>query len=144
MQAYSVSFFSLGYSPSMAMGRPAKSKRTEFGERLVTARQQMGLSQAQVAERLGITQQSYGGWERRETALKPEHLVKVAAILNVTVDYLLGKEDSRKRSGGPVGKARRVFEEVSKLPRNQQQHIIRVVEDMLVARGVNGHRNGNS
>ena len=54
------------------MGRPAKSKRTEFGERLVTARQQAGLSQAQGAEKLGITQQSYGGWERRETALKPE------------------------------------------------------------------------
>ena len=34
---------------------------------------------------------------------------------------------------GPVGKARRAFEQVSKLPRNQQKHIIRVVEDLLVA-----------
>jgi transcriptional regulator with XRE-family HTH domain len=133
MQAYSVSFFSLGYSPDMAMGRPAKSKRTEFGARLVTARQELGLSQAQVAEKLGITQQSYGGWERRETALKPEHLLQLTAILNVTVDYLLGKETDRKRRGGPAGKARQVFERVSQLPRATQQRILANVEDALTA-----------
>ena len=133
MQAYSVSLFSPGYSDDMAMGRPAKSKRTEFGERLVTARQQAGLSQAQVAEKLGITQQSYGGWERRETALKPEHLVQLAATLNVTVDYLLGKENGRPRSGGPAGKARQIFEQVSQLPRHQQQRVLQVVADMLTA-----------
>ena len=133
MQAYSVSFFSLGYTPDMAMGRPAKTKRTEFGARLVTARQELGLSQAQVAGKLGITQQSYGGWERRETALKPEHLIQLAAILNVTVDYLLGKAADRKRRGGPAGKARQVFEQVSQLPRHQQQRVLRVVADMLTA-----------
>jgi transcriptional regulator with XRE-family HTH domain len=137
MQAYSVSIFPWAYTPDMAMGRPAKSKRTEFGERLVTARQELGLSQAQVAEKLGITQQSYGGWERRETALKPEHLVQLAAILNVTVDYLLGKENGRQRRGGPAGKARQVFEQVSQLPRHQQQRVLQVVADMLTAYRVN-------
>lgn len=133
MQAYSVSFFSLDYTPDMAMGRPAKSKRTEFGQRLVAARQQVGLSQAQVAEKLGITQQSYGGWERRETALKPEYLLQLAAILNVSVDYLLGKENHSKRGGGPAGKARQIFEQVSQLPRHQQQRVLQVVADMLTA-----------
>ena len=133
MQAYSVSLFSPGYSDDMAMGRPAKTKRTEFGERLVTARQEAGLSQAQVADKLGITQQSYGGWERRETALKPEHLVQLSVILNVTVDYLLGKENGRKRSGGPAGKARQIFERVSQLPRATQQRILANVEDALTA-----------
>jgi transcriptional regulator with XRE-family HTH domain len=125
------------------MGRPAKTKRCEFGERLAAARQQLGLSQAQVAEKLGVTQQSYAGWERRETALKPEHLIRLAEILNVTVDYLLGKENARRRGGGPVGKARRVFEEVSKLPRNRQQRILGVVEDMLTAQQLNRQVNGN-
>jgi transcriptional regulator with XRE-family HTH domain len=128
MQAYSVSIFPWAYTPDMAMGRPAKTKRTEFGERLVTARQELGLSQAQVAERLGITQQSYGGWERRETALKPEHLVQLAVILNVTVDYLLGKENGRKRRGGPAGKLRQVFERASQLPRHQQSKVAEWVE----------------
>jgi transcriptional regulator with XRE-family HTH domain len=137
VQAYSVNIFALDYSSDMAMGRPAKTKRTEFGERLVTARQELGLSQAQVAERLGITQQSYGGWERRETALKPEHLIRLAEILNVTVDYLLGKENGRKRRGGPAGKLRQVFERASQLPRHQQSKVAEFVE-AFVKQHVNG------
>ena len=41
-----------------------------------------------------------------------------------------------QRKGGPVGKARRVFEEVSKLPRHQQQRILGIVEDLIAARGI--------
>ena len=49
-------------------------------------------------------------------------------ILNVSVDKLFGKEEKNGRRGGPVGKARRLFEAVSKLPRSQQQHVLTVVE----------------
>lgn len=49
MQDLSVSVASLPYDAGMAMGRPPKSERSEFGERLATARQQLGLTQAQVA-----------------------------------------------------------------------------------------------
>ena len=133
MQVYSVTIFPWAYTSDMTTGRPAKTKRTEFGERLLAARQQLGLSQTQIAEKLGITQPSYAGWERRDTALKPEHLVQLSAILNVTVDYLLGKENGRKRGGGPAGKARQVFERVSQLPRATQQRILASVEDSLTA-----------
>jgi transcriptional regulator with XRE-family HTH domain len=141
MQAYSVTIFPLGYSLDMTTGRPAKTKRTEFGERLLAARQQLGLSQTQMAEKLGITQPSYAGWERRETALKPEHLVQLSAILNVTVDHLLGKENGSKRGSGPAGKARQIFERVSQLPRATQQRILANVEDALTAYEV---RKGNA
>jgi hypothetical protein len=33
----------------------------------------------------------------------------------------------------PTGKARKLFEGVSKLPRSQQQRILAMVEDMLIA-----------
>jgi len=99
----------------------------------VAARQTLGLSQTQVAEKLGITQQTYAGWERRTTALRPDHIAQLAKVLNASVEHLLGQAPAKQRGGGPVGKARRVFEEVSKLPRNRQKHIIRVVEDLLVA-----------
>lgn len=141
MQVYSVTIFPPGYSSDMTTGRPAKTKRTEFGERLLAARQQAGLSQTQMAEKLGITQPSYAGWERRETALKPEHLVQLAEILGVAVDYLLGKENDRKRNGGPAGKARQIFERVSQLPRATQQRILANVEDALTAYEV---RKGNA
>jgi hypothetical protein len=54
-------------------------------------------------------------------------------LLNVSVDYLLGHENSGQRKGGPTGKARRVFEEVIKLPRHQQQRILGIVQDLIAA-----------
>jgi transcriptional regulator with XRE-family HTH domain len=106
---------------------------------MVAARQQLGLSQIEVAEKLGITQQTYAGWERRTTALRPEYITRLAGVLNIPVEHLLGQEAPVKRSGGPAGKARQVFEAVSQLPRHQQQRILGVVEDMLSAYRI-GHK----
>jgi transcriptional regulator with XRE-family HTH domain len=82
----------------------------------------MGLSQMQLADKRGGTQSTYAGWEPRTTALKPEYILKIALALDVSVDYLLGNVNGGQRKGGPVGKARRVFEEVSKLPRQNPRH----------------------
>jgi transcriptional regulator with XRE-family HTH domain len=118
----------------MTAGRPAKFKRSAFGDKLFAARQQMGLSQTQLADKLGITQSTYAGWERRTTALKPEYISSLAEALHVSVDYLLGHENGgQRKGGGPVGKARRIFEEVSQLPRHKQQRILGIVEDLLAA-----------
>lgn len=113
----------------MAAGRPAKSqKRSALGKRLLEARQQAGLSQAQVAAKMKLPQQTYAGWERTTSAIKPEHIAQLAVILGVPVEFLVGQEPPKERKGGPVGRARRAFEQVSKLPRTQQQHILKVVE----------------
>ena len=139
MQAFSVFPDSLPYHSDMQqVGRPPKFERSPFGEKLLAARQQAGLSQIQVAEKLGITQQTYAGWERRTTALRPEYISKLSSMLNVSVDHLLGRENEGKRKGGPVGQARRIFEEVSKLPRHKQQRILGIVEDLLAAHRVQG------
>jgi len=132
MQGYSVIPEAPCYTAAN-MGRPANTLRTAFGERLFQARSKAGLSQAQVADKLGITQQSFAGWERRETALKPDQLARLAEILGVTVEHLLGAAEQRARGTGPVGKLRQVFERASKLPREQQKHVLRVVEDALTA-----------
>jgi transcriptional regulator with XRE-family HTH domain len=128
MQGFSVCLPFHPYPPGMPMGRPPKTERSQFGERLASARQQLGLTQAQVARRLGITQQSYAGWERRETALKPEHLINLAAILEVSIEHLLGQVELRPRNGGPAGRLRQVFERASRLPRHQQNKIAEFVE----------------
>jgi transcriptional regulator with XRE-family HTH domain len=119
----------------MQTGRPSKEPRTKFGQRLHAAREAAGLSQAQVAERLGVTQKAYAVWERYPVALRPEQIEKVAAALNVSVEFLFG-QTAKQRGSGPTGKARRVFEAVSKLPRRQQQKIAEVVE-ALVAQHAN-------
>ena len=122
----------------MPAGRPAQSKRSAFGERLYQLREAKGLSQKQVADRLGITQQSYAAWERRSIALKPEQLADLAKILEATADELVGVRPKARRSGGPVGKVRRVFEDVSRLPRSQQNKVVEFVEAFVAQQNGNG------
>ncbi|MDG3132744.1 helix-turn-helix domain-containing protein [Streptococcus suis] len=65
----------------------------EFSERLKDLRKQAGLTQVDVAGKLGISQQAYASWERGAKKPTQENLVKIAQILNVSVDYLVGNSD---------------------------------------------------
>lgn len=114
----------------MPAGRPAKGKRPSFGERLATARQRAGLTQQQLAEKVGASQRLITHWERRRAALRPEQLAALADALSVSADSLLGRAPA-KRGTGPVGKAKRLFEAVSRLPRNQQEKIFAVLEPYI-------------
>jgi len=52
-----------------------------------------GLTQRQIAEKLGISQPSYIRYENGSSEPKQEVLVKIADIFDVAVDYLLGRKD---------------------------------------------------
>lgn len=127
------------YAVGMKTGRPSDRPRTPFGERLYNLREEAGLTQAQVADKLGISHRAYAFWEREPTAIRAEQLAILAELFQVSADLLIGRDAPKPRGGGPTGKLRQVFDTASKLPRRQQQRIINVVEDMLVARGVNGN-----
>lgn len=124
------------YTAGMKTGRPSKRERTPFETRLHAAREAAGLSQAQVAAKLGLTQSAYAFWERRKVALRPEQIEAVAKILGVTAEHLFGAGEAPRRGQGPTGKARQLFERVSKLPRATQQRILANVEDALTAHEV--------
>ncbi len=66
----------------------------EFSERLKTLRKQAQLTQVDVAEKLGISQPAYASWERGVKKPTQENLIKIAQILNVSVDYLVGNSDN--------------------------------------------------
>ena len=84
-----------------------------------------------LADKLGISQRALSWWEREPVALKPHQLKALAEALGVTADYLLGCKAAKKSRAGPTGKARKVFEEVSRLPRHHQKKIIDVVESYV-------------
>ncbi len=44
-----------------------------------------GLSQQELADRLGLTERAYAHWERNPVALRPEQLLSLADALNVSV-----------------------------------------------------------
>jgi transcriptional regulator with XRE-family HTH domain len=132
MQAISPTLSNRPYNADMQTGRPSKSDRSPFGQRVYEAREAKGLSLRQVAEALEVPLKTYANWERRNVGVRPELLSALSTILEVSTEQLLGSEQPSKKEG-PTGKARKLFEEVSALPRHQQQRILATVEDMLIA-----------
>lgn len=71
MQAILVNGLFDPYNPAMQTGRPAKSKRSPLGERIAALRERAGLSQDQLAQKIGSNQKTVAYWERRAVTLKP-------------------------------------------------------------------------
>ena len=67
-----------------------------FKERLKSLRKQQNLTQTDVAKQLKIAQPSYVRYEKGTAEPSFENLVKLANLLNTTVDYLLGMDKIEK------------------------------------------------
>ena len=67
-----------------------------FSEKIKKARKNAGLSQAELASKLFISQQAYAKYEIGKASPNPEMLAKIAKELNVSVDYLTSDYDYEK------------------------------------------------
>lgn len=64
--------------------------------RLKELRLNRGLSQQNVADFLGVSQQAYANYESGKREPEYESLVKLSEFFDTTTDYLLGKTDIKK------------------------------------------------
>ena len=64
----------------------------DFGSNLKRLRVQEGLTQQQLADRIGVTKSVISYYELQERHPSPEVLIKLAAVFHVSTDYLLGIE----------------------------------------------------
>lgn len=64
-----------------------------LGERIRRTRRKKGWTQAKLAEALGIRAGTLSGYEREYRSPDVEMLDRIASVLGVSVDYLLGRID---------------------------------------------------
>lgn len=120
------------YDADMQMGRPSKRERSEFGERVFAARMAPGLSQSQVAEKLGMKQPGYAAWERDEVALKPGQIAKLAEVLQVPVSQLVGAAaPAGRRKPGPPALIEERLQAVQRLPHDKQKVVLQLLDSFL-------------
>jgi len=117
------------YTPDM--GRKLKKPRPPQAARLVALRKAAGLSQAELARLVGEPQANIAFWERTEKPPRSDVLAKLADVLGVRIEELLDAHAPVARRASPAGQARRLFEEVQKLPRRQQQKVLDVVSAIV-------------
>lgn len=67
-----------------------KNLNKQVGNRIRSAREDMRLSQRDVAERLGLSHVGYGDIERGKNQVGLEYLFKLSSILSKPLTYFLG------------------------------------------------------
>ena len=65
----------------------------EMGLTIKGLREEKAISQSQLAELLGVKQNTISNYENNSARPSYEVLVKLADIFDVSTDYLLGRED---------------------------------------------------
>ena len=118
------------------VGRKLTRHRPAQGARLAEFRKAADLSQYELARLLALSQANIAFWELSDKPPRSEVLLKMAEVLGVTVEALLSGRPSRK--GGPVGRVRKLFEEVSALPRHQQDKVVEFVSAFVAQAKQNG------
>lgn len=101
-----------------------------LGQRLAEARRASGLTQTQLAEQLGIAQQTLAHYEMGRLRVAVALMPPLARILGVTVEELMG-EQAPPAKRGPAPKLQQQIERIQKLPRTQQKFVMQMLDTVL-------------
>lgn len=74
-----------------------------FGDRVAGAREAAGMTQAQLARRLGVKKATVSGWEQDLSEPRANKLSMMAGLLNVSIMWLLtGEGEGMEEPAGEV------------------------------------------
>jgi len=104
----------------------------DLPKRLAELRKAEGLTQVQVAQKLGITQGSYAHYERGLRRVPLEMIPKIAAAIGTDEEGLLGLQP-KKGKRGPLSKLDKRFEKVRALPKKEQELAIDMLDRIINA-----------
>jgi transcriptional regulator with XRE-family HTH domain len=96
-------------------------------------REAAGLTQVELAGRIGEKQTTLSLWERSSRPPRSGALPKLAKALGASVEALLGEAAVRApiaplvETPGHIGELERAFDEVRKLPRRQRRRVLEFV-----------------
>lgn len=67
-----------------------------FQEQLLSHRKQLGLSQEQLGNQIGVSRQAVSKWELGETTPEMEKLIQLSRIFGISIDELVGNIPAQK------------------------------------------------
>lgn len=101
-----------------------------LGQRLAEARKAAGLTQTQLAEQLGIAQQTLAHYEMGRLRIAVALLPPLVKLLGITVEELMGEQIPPAKRG-PAPKLQQQIERIQQLPRTQQRFVMQMLDTVL-------------
>jgi transcriptional regulator with XRE-family HTH domain len=103
----------------------------DLGLRIASARKAQNLTQQQLADRLGIAQQTYAQYETGRARIQAAMLPKLAQDLCLTMDELMGLAGTRSKPG-PASKLDMQIERLRQLPKAKQRLLMAMLDAAIM------------
>ena len=125
--------------PTMTISDDESTFFTGFGGRVAQLRKACNITQVQLAEALGVSQQTVQSYEVGRRRIPVSTLRLLAKTLAVSLDELMAEGEHAPRKRGPVPQVQvqvqRQLERISALPKPKQRAVMDVIEDLLAQQG---------
>jgi transcriptional regulator with XRE-family HTH domain len=119
------------------MSRPRKTTPHEpgasVGSYLQNIRKRRGLTQKQLAEKIGVTREAIASYESGRSRLVDITLIALAAALRVSADELLGLRPPSPLSPGTSRRRMKRMTIIEGLPEGVKKRILRTLDDSIKA-----------
>lgn len=102
----------------------------QLGTRIAERRKAQDLTQAQLGELIGITQQQIASFEIGRRRIPVSTLPLLAKALGTSIEELIG-EPAKPGKRGPAPKLQQQLEQLSRLPKAQQKLVSQVIDSVL-------------
>jgi transcriptional regulator with XRE-family HTH domain len=104
---------------------------SEFSERLRLLRESRQLMQVCLAELVGVNPRAYNRWERGTIAPHLDTLVKIADVLQVSLDELVGRKPASSEVRIRNHTLNSLWQQADTLPDEEQQALILVIDSFV-------------
>lgn len=126
--------------PAVAITTEERLFFVAMGGRIAQLRKERSLTQTQLAETLGVAQQTLQAYEAGARRIPVSTLPLVARTLEVSLEELFGEAAKPARNRrGPVPQWQEHLEAISRLPRARQRFVTQMLETVLAQPGQPGH-----
>lgn len=118
-------------SAAVALSKEEKAFFAQLGARIAQLRKAQGITQTQLADTLGVSQQTITAYEVGRRRIQVSSLNVIAAALGVAVEDLIGTPPTSTSKRGPAPKLQQQMDRIAKLPKTQQRFVMQVIESVL-------------
>jgi transcriptional regulator with XRE-family HTH domain len=118
----------------MAISQDERAFFVQLGARIAELRKGADITQVQLAEFLGVSQQTVNAYEAGHRRMAISALPRLARLLGVSIEELIG-EPVKPGKRGPTPIWQRKVERLSRLPKTQQKVVMEMLDGLLAQAG---------
>jgi transcriptional regulator with XRE-family HTH domain len=117
--------------PIMAISQDERGFFIALGNRIARLRKESHITQAQLAETLGVSQSTMNAYELGNRRVSLSALPTLAKTLGVSPEELLGETNAATKKRGPAPKLQQHMERISQLPKPRQRMVMEMLDAVL-------------